>query len=111
MSSSGKGKRKPWFIHRETFARYILVLAGHGHPEPPKAVGHMAWHDPDHLRDFDREISRYVNEHGIEVLVDYRDVQDMEMALVEHRRRQEEKIARMEEEINRMTLSGICADG
>ncbi len=105
VSFIDKGKRTPWIIDKTNFARYILVLAGHSHPEPPKPVGWNAWHDPDHLRDFDRKISSYIAESGVEVLVDYRDVRDMEVAIRDYRQQQAEQLARSEAFIN---SSGRC---
>jgi hypothetical protein len=101
VSFIGKGKRTPWVAQRDwSPSRYLLVLAGYGHPEPPKAVEWNAWHDPDHLREFDRDISRYIAEQGVEVLVDYRDVRNMEEAIREDKRRQAEELMRMEARIN-----------
>ena len=65
-----KGKRNPNFFLRTSIHRYLLVLAGLGHPDPLIQTTYM---DDSNVRKFDDFIRGYIGSAGVEVLVDYRD--------------------------------------
>ena len=74
VSFIDRGKRKPWSIDRDGSNLYIIVLAGYDHPDPPRVTVGNGWDHPEYLPGFDETLSRYIQERGVEVLVDYRDV-------------------------------------
>jgi hypothetical protein len=60
-----KRARRPHYFQRDGEARYILVLAGSGHPVPER-------HPAYDLRTFDAMINGHIATNHVEVLVDFR---------------------------------------
>jgi hypothetical protein len=58
-------RRRTYYMRTDPECRYLLVLAGEGHPEP-------AWHPAYDIRAFDALITEHIARTGVEVFFDHR---------------------------------------